>query len=225
MEILTRIEINRKRRNHTLYLCCEIATWLYISKSCFSTGKSMHTDEQNPNIRDAVTDSRGLIKKIQLIIPGFRGYRIKEDLRAADELLRKQISNKLNRAMSQLQSARSKLATDGDFNNLTEIASALSKIQQLDGEMLHSSQGYSGISPTIRIDASKIDSLYEYDFGFVDAAAKLESLSQSLPFSDSNALRQRLSDISDLTVAVKNNWEKRIETVENILIQGEGDKQ
>lgn len=185
----------------------------------------MQPDGNNPNIPQEVTENRGLLKKIQLIIPGFREYRIGDDLRAADELLRRQISNSLNRSIASLQSARSRLASDGDFNNLTAIASALSKLQQLDGEILHSAQGYTGISPTIRIDASRLNSLYKYDLGFLSYSAQFETLSGSLPLSDANAMRQRMDDISSLAVEVKNNWEKRIETIENILLSSGGVKQ
>ncbi|MEM0155028.1 MAG: hypothetical protein QW597_00255 [Thermoplasmataceae archaeon] len=185
----------------------------------------MQPEEPNPDIPQEVKENRGLLKKIQLIIPGFREYRIGDDLRAADALLRKQISSSLNRSIAALQSARSRLASDGDFNNLTSIASALSKLQQLDGEILHSAQGYTGISPTIRIDASRLNSLYKYDLGFLDYSEKFETLSGSLPLNDSNALKQRMDDISGLAVEVKNNWEKRIETIENILISRGGDKQ
>ena len=44
--------------------------------------------DNSPDIRGTVEDNRGLLKKIQIIVPGFSGYREKEDLRAADELLR-----------------------------------------------------------------------------------------------------------------------------------------
>src|SRR5256885_16816857 len=44
-----------------------------------------------PDIRDRVEQDRGLLKKIQLAIPGYAGYRRREDIRAADNLLRIQL--------------------------------------------------------------------------------------------------------------------------------------
>jgi len=38
------------------------------------------------DLRTKVEEDRGLLKKIELFLPGFRGYRKKEDLRAADSL-------------------------------------------------------------------------------------------------------------------------------------------
>ena len=51
------------------------------------------------DLRDKVKDDRGLIKMIQLVIPGYRGYRIKEDLRIADRLLREELANRLTVAI------------------------------------------------------------------------------------------------------------------------------
>ena len=61
----------------------------------------------NPDIRGEVDESRGLLKKIQLVIPGFKGYRQLDDLRVADALLRKQVSSLLQVSESKLQDARS----------------------------------------------------------------------------------------------------------------------
>jgi len=41
-----------------------------------------------PDIRERVEEDKGILKKIQSFIPGFRGYRRKEDLRDADRMLR-----------------------------------------------------------------------------------------------------------------------------------------
>ncbi len=104
-----------------------------------------------PDIKKDVDKSRGLLKRIQLLVPGYSGYRRLEDLRAADELLRGQISGILQQSLISLEQERAKLVNDGNFSKLTVIGSGISKVQQFQGEILHSQQGYSGISPTIRI--------------------------------------------------------------------------
>ncbi len=56
----------------------------------------------SPDLRDKVVDSRGFFKKLQLAIPGLKEYRKLEDIRAADELLRKQVFDKLDGAKGKL---------------------------------------------------------------------------------------------------------------------------
>ncbi len=171
------------------------------------------------DIRTEVDNSRGLLKKIQLLIPGFKGYRQVEDIRVADELLRKQVSTILQMSEQRLMNARSSMASSGNFQSLTQVASALSQLQQFEGELLHSEQGYSGISPSIRVDASKLSSLYDYDYGFVNVASDfgpLCDLSAILASDDQQDLEKRITDIKEMIGKMKYNWEQRIITVEKI---------
>ncbi|MEM0157739.1 MAG: hypothetical protein QXN26_06760 [Thermoplasmataceae archaeon] len=173
----------------------------------------------NPDIRGEVDESRGLLKKIQLVIPGFRGYRQLDDLRVADAMLRKQVSSLLQVSENRLQDARSSMVSSGNFQMLTQIASILSQMQQFEGELLHSEQGYSGISPAIRINSAKLNSLYEYDYAFLQGAsdaAQLCDFSKILESPDQEALSGRISAIKENIQKMKYSWEQRIITVENI---------
>ena len=192
-----------------------------------SDERDMSTVDSQPNIPDEVIDDRGIIKKIQLYIPGFRAYRIGDDLRVADELLRKQISSNFDSAIKNLTNARSELASEGDFNNLTPIGSAISLIQQLSGEILHSAQGYTGISPAIRIDAQKLRNLYDYDLSFLDSGdriAKSSDIENLVSSGDMQGIAQRIKNIKDSVAQVRSSWEKRIESVEGISLQVKGDE-
>ena len=59
-----------------------------------------------PDIRDRVEQDRGLLKKIQLVIPGYAGYRRREDIRAADNLLRIQLANQMKGVRGDLEEIR-----------------------------------------------------------------------------------------------------------------------
>ena len=61
------------------------------------------------DLRTKVEDDRGLLKKIELIIPGFRGYRLREDLRIADRLLREALVRELEIAANNYEEVRSGL--------------------------------------------------------------------------------------------------------------------
>jgi len=202
----------------------EIYIIIYAQR-IFHFRDAMQPNSGNDDIRQEVTESRGLLKKIQLLIPGFRAYRIGDDLRVADEMLRKQVSNNLNMAMAKLVSARSQMASNGDFQNLTPIGSALSKIQQLDGEILHSAQGYTGISPAIRIDESKLNALYAYDLSFVDSSAKINDAAgmPGITSGDAAALSTGIANIIGLISVIRDSWRKRIDTVEKIIIAQKGE--
>lgn len=173
----------------------------------------------NPDIRNEVENSRGLLKQIQIHLPLFRGYRKLEDLRVADELLRKQISSILVQALQNLQDRRVSLVNQGKFDTLTLIASEISDIEEFQGEVLHTQQGYSGISPSIRMDESKVGALYDYDLKFLDAAEKIRDLSK-LP--ESSDLSGSLSSLSNAVRTARESWGERVAAVKGILISSEG---
>src|SRR5207302_905201 len=71
-----------------------------------------------PDIRDRVEQDRGILKKIQLMIPGYSGYRRREDIRAADNLLRIQLANQMKSVRGDLEEIRDGMAMDGKVQGL-----------------------------------------------------------------------------------------------------------
>lgn len=122
------------------------------------------------DIRQRVDQDRGFLKKVQLLLPGFRGYRQGEDDRAADSILRLQVADRVHRAGAIVTTARASLSNSGDFSHLTDLAQIASELNVLEGQIRHAEQGYTGISPATRMSTAALDQLYEYDYGFVSAA-------------------------------------------------------
>jgi len=177
--------------------------------------------ENNPDLRDRVVESRGFLKKLQLIVPALKEYRKLEDIRVADQLLRKQVFDRLNEAKSKLESIRKAISNKGDFSNLTSIGSIISQIQQVAGQVVHSQQGSAGISPNIRIDENALNKLYEYDYNFVNSAEQIFSTaSDSLTeyTSGTSSVQAISTKISSMLEDFKHAWKQRLDSVENILV-------
>lgn len=167
-------------------------------------------------IRENVEDSRGLLKKIQLVVPGFRGYRQLEDIRSADELLRSQVADMLAKGEQSLMGVRKMLVEGGNYSVLERIGSSLSQLQQLEGEVRHSMQGYSGISPAIRVGSDTLDGLYEYDYAFVDSVSRLIELCGRISGNDD--IVPKLEALDSAINKFRDSWERRIEAVEKIKV-------
>lgn len=175
----------------------------------------------NPDIREEVDDNRGIIKDIQLIVPFFHGYRKLEDIRVADELLRKEVSKILQQAIDALQNEKAALVNQGTFDKLTLIGSSMSRLQEFQGELLHAQQGSSGISPAIRLDKVKLDKLYEYDLKFLKISAGIRGLAN---LNGSEDIAGSLSKLSLEVDSARNAWESRIQAVEDILLSIGGNR-
>ncbi len=133
------------------------------------------------DLRERVDQDRGVLKRLQLLVPGYRGYRQGEDIRAADELLRTQVADKVKNSRATLENTRQALVQASQFGALNDLAPLIADLMRLEGQIRHAEQGYTGLSPTVRINPQQLDRLYEYDFGFAQAADQLAQTIAPLP--------------------------------------------
>ncbi len=174
------------------------------------------------DIRERVEQDRGVLKRLQLLVPGFRGYRQGEDARAADSFLRLQVADKLHRAVSVVQDCRASLTQASQFQGLMDLAPVLAELQQLEGEVRHAEQGYTGISPALRVNPSQIDRLYEYDYGFAQAAdqvtATLDPLRSASTGSDGAAVQAAIATVRGQVRQLDAAFRARVRAIEGILV-------
>ena len=176
----------------------------------------------NPDIRQQVDANRGFAKKLELLIPGLRGYRSKEDIRVSDELLRNQVADKLDHVKDNLQQLRKQVAAANDFTNLTNVGSLMAQVQTLSGEVRHAGQGYAGWVAPIQIDEDKLNKLYDYDYSFVSSVFQLDQATSpgtltydsSAPNSVQTALNGFIRSVAD----IKQKWSQRMEAIEGIAL-------
>jgi len=177
----------------------------------------------NSDIRQTVEENRDSLKKLQLIIPGLRGYRQREDLRVSDELLRNQMADRLDRVKGNLELLRKQVAGGNDFTNLSAIGSLIWQIQTASGEIRHAAQGYSGWVAPITIREDKLNKLYDYDYAFVSAVLQLESATapSALVYDPSapNSIQAPLTQFTQSVNDIKQKWSVRMEAIEGIAIQ------
>ena len=162
------------------------------------------------------------MKKLQLLIPGLRGYRTKEDIRVSDELLRNQVADRLDKVKGNLEQLRKQMATGGDLTNLTTVGSLISRVQTLSGEVRHAAQGYAGWVAPITINEDKLNKLYEYDYSFVSLVFQLDesTAGDNLSYDSTapNSVQASLGQLSKSVADVRQKWSLRMETIEGIAL-------
>lgn len=176
----------------------------------------------NPDIRQQVDDNRGLVKKLQLLIPGLRGYRSKEDIRVSDELLRNEVADRLDRVKGNLEQLRKQVATSSDFTNLTVVGSLISQVQTLSGEVRHAAQGYAGWVAPITINEDKLNKLYDYDYSFVSSVFQLDDATTpgklTYDSTSPNSIQSSINTISQSVSDIRQKWSLRLEAIEGIAL-------
>jgi len=160
------------------------------------------------DIRERIEEDRGLLKKIQTYIPGFRGYRQREDIRDADRMLRAQLAQKLAIQRRGLEECRGILAQSPGTKEHDMIGGLISQFKKVEGRVSHAAVGYSGIAADIRINETELDRLYEYDVRMLDHMTSITSSIESLKnglmaadettaFRDMMNIKARMTDFED----------------------------
>ncbi|MDV3244965.1 MAG: hypothetical protein LYZ66_07340 [Nitrososphaerales archaeon] len=178
----------------------------------------------NPDIRQQVEASRGPLKKLQLLIPGLRGYRRLEDIRVSDQMLRNQVADRLDHVKDNLQQLRKQVASANDFTNLTTVGSLISQLQALSGEVRHAAQGYSGWVAPIAINEDKLNKLYDRDYSFVSSVFQLDEATApgklNYDSTSPNSVQTAVGELSRTVADIRQKWSGRMEAMEGIAIKG-----
>lgn len=170
-----------------------------------------------PDIRDKVEEDRGLIKRIQMHIPGYAGYRRREDLRAADKLLRIQIADRLTAIRRDVEGVRGYMTRNYMRDNIEQLGNLILSFQEVEGKLRFSAGGYSGISADIRIEENELEKLYEFDYTMVTA---LDAISQAVPpidaavkANDSNAAATGIGSAKQNLDALDRAFKQRLQVI------------
>ena len=173
-----------------------------------------------PDIRDRVEQDRGLLKKIQLVIPGYAGYRRREDIRAADNLLRIQLANQLKGVRGDLETIRDQMAMDGKIQGLQGIGNIIFTVEGLEAKVRHAEGGYSGISATIQIKETELDKLYEYDYAMLDSLDKAAAVVPMIrDASDPKSFEAAVKGLREAVAGFESAWKTRTNAVTGIQVR------
>jgi hypothetical protein len=175
------------------------------------------------DIRQRVDQDRGTLKRLQLLIPGYRGYRLGEDSREADSILRLQIADKVHASIATIQNCRAQMTNAGQFQQLTDFGPILAELNKLEQEIRHAEQGFTGISPAVRVTPQNLDRLYEYDFGFAQAADEVTRTIAPLPdlanSQNGPGITQLIATVRNQVNQLDNAFKARLRVIEGVNLQ------
>lgn len=132
------------------------------------------------DLREKVVEDRGILSRIQAYVPGFSGYRAKEDIRAADGMLRRQMAEKLASVRREAEGCRSAMAANGALEHLERLGGLIGRLKAAEQEVDHAAQGYSGISAKVKVGEAELNGLYEYDYALLSSLAGMAGDAQAL---------------------------------------------
>ena len=128
------------------------------------------------DLRKKVQASASGFERLVLKIPGFGGYKEKEQRREADKLLRLHVARQYEAQLARLNSLQTDLAAQGDLKTVLTLERAAMKLQLLIDRMKTASYGYAGLFDAVNVDDAALDRLYAFDEGLLEGAERLAAL-------------------------------------------------
>jgi len=109
-------------------------------------------------------------------IPGYTGYRSKEDRRDDDRRLREAISESLDATVATLTAVSAKLAEQRKLTQISTLERLVGSTRHLADRVRTASYGYGGIFTDRPVDDVALDQLRQFDNAFQNESAELADL-------------------------------------------------
>jgi hypothetical protein len=171
---------------------------------------------------ERVQESDKPLERLMLQVPGFRGYKVREERREADKILRDYIYRVLKGARDELM-ACFQLLNDARIQELMEPTNRLiAKLDRVTEKINRASYGYSGFFDSVQIDTPQLDQMVAYDTQMMDNARKLaESISNfktQLSEGKPEDARDREKALEASTSELEGTFDKRKQVIEGVAV-------
>jgi DNA repair ATPase RecN len=128
---------------------------------------------------ERVQASEKPLERLMLIIPGFRGYKLREQRREADRIVRDYIYNTLENSRDNLTRCLESLS-DAKANELIEPMNRLiARLDTVAETINRASYGYSGFFDSIKVEETQLDDMLAYDTQLMDLVRKIKDATTS----------------------------------------------
>lgn len=137
-----------------------------------------------------------LLEKLELIVPGFKGYKEKEIRREQDKALRKRLARALQDFKYDLIGMEEEYSED--LKRVKSVEILVGRVQKLEDKIEHADYGYAGFFDLIHIDEDKLDQLYQHDLQMFELIDRVKGE------EDPDVLKTKVQELEE-------EWNKREE--------------
>ena len=172
------------------------------------------------DVRKIIEADKGWIKKLQSFLPGYNKYRSCEDLRSADNIIRKELAAKLEIVENNVKQSRENISRDMDFDLINRIGELVNISHRITEKVRHAEQGYAPwISGDVRIEEDELNRLYEFDLSLVENIKVLITESNDLEKASIDKAENRSERIARMRTSIQdfeNVFSQRIAKVTEV---------
>jgi hypothetical protein len=161
-----------------------------------------------------IDSERGKLKELLIKVPGFKGYIEMEDRRTADKMLREVVADRYQEVLDKLTGVQTEFVDRGDLAFLDDLETIVVKIRTFIDKIRHAAYGYSGFFSAIKVDAKKLDRLYDYDNALLDGTASMEEVIDSLASAvEEDQIKPLIADLKNQAQEAVKMADQRMEEI------------
>jgi hypothetical protein len=163
-----------------------------------------------------VRERAGLLEKLELAIPGYRGYKERELRREADRLIREHLLKMLEPAYRDFKSSMLAAAASGDPNLIQLYNQVQALFDRAIAKLRTASYGYSGFFDAAKIREAELDKLLEYDWNLAETVSRVAGAASAAAKAEPAKLGEALSSLRGELLAFEDLLAKREEVVKGV---------
>lgn len=132
------------------------------------------------DLTEKIQSAQNKFEELASRIPGYAGYKKKEQRREADKLLRLHVARQYEEQLKRLGEIQYALTSKGRLASIITLERAATKLQLLIDRIKNASYGYSGLFDALKVNEDTLDKLYEFDKAMLDGVNRIASLLDKL---------------------------------------------
>ena len=167
------------------------------------------------DLTEKIQSSQNKLEELISRVPGFSGYKQKEQRREADKLLRLYVARQYEEQLTRLSNTQYAMVSQGRLKAMSTLERGVTKLQLLIDRIKTASYGYAGLFDAIKVDEGALDRLYSFDQAMLEGvdkiAADLDRLDEAAQ-AEAATLTEAGQLIADLE-ALNNTFSRRQDVI------------
>ncbi|NOZ06915.1 MAG: hypothetical protein GXP41_11305 [Chloroflexi bacterium] len=132
------------------------------------------------DIKGKLADTQGTLERLAHNIPGYTGYKNKEDRREADKQLRMVLAQRFQEQRDRLAEVQRQLTETGRLASIVPLERSMMKMQLLIDRVRTAAYGYSGFFDSIKVGEQQLEALQKFDSALTEQIQTVRKLIDQL---------------------------------------------
>jgi len=155
----------------------------------------------------------GFLEKAMRLIPGYKGYKSKEERRDNDQLFRTGLVNRLDRLRTEVNEIPAGLRGPAALKSVTDFGRISKRLERVTDEIRFAARGYRGWFDMHKVHEDELNKLYVFDISLIENIDELEESFKVLKAAAAagSDLQESIDKMVEILIEFSNKMSQRSE--------------